>query len=102
MQWERHTDIRASKAYKIISIILTTIKDALKRGEDVWIPGFGIFRIRVKKATRSNCAYFPGGKYRTRKPIQEVRDIPPKTYVWFEPSKVLLRHINTPQESHEG
>jgi len=37
------TGIPIKKCYKIINIILSTIKEGLKRGEQVYIPGFGIF-----------------------------------------------------------
>lgn len=82
--------MRVSKAYKIVGALVQAITEALQRGEDVSIPGFGIFRWRTKKATRANCGYFFGGKGT----VQMVKDIPARRYVHFKPSKVLLRDLN--------
>lgn len=90
-------NMRCSTAYKIAGTIIKVIVDALKRGESVEIPGFGIFRWYTKPATRSSCVYY----YHVDKKVRcLIRDIPPKKFVKFYPSKVLIRFIN--EEQHES
>lgn len=83
---------RSGPAARAVSAVFKAIADALLRGEEVKIDGFGIFRIRTRKPTRSPCYYFYGkhkGSY------WEVKELPEKKYVIFQPSKALERLINT-------
>lgn len=81
---------RSGTAYEVVQKIQQAMTKALLIGERVSIKGFGIFSLRVKPATRSSCYYFYGKK----KGPWAIVDIPAKTYVHFEPSKVLLRILN--------
>lgn len=86
------------KGYEIVKAIQKAMTDALWRGEKVIIPGFGIFSIRERKATRSPCYYFYGRK---EKGLHwEIKDLPSKKYVHFQPAKPLLRYLNGRNESY--
>jgi nucleoid DNA-binding protein len=89
---ERRTFIRASKATHIVNAILDTIVAALRRGEPVWVPGFGKFTLRTKPSRRRQCQYFYGRKHG---PVL-LRKLPAKVYVHFQPAKPLLRTLNKP------
>jgi nucleoid DNA-binding protein len=84
---------RTGPAAKAVNAIFAAITNALLRGEEVRIDGFGIFRIRTRKPTRSPCYYFYGRKHKGT--YWEVKDLPEKRYVVFLPSKPLKRLINT-------
>ena len=79
------------KSYRIVKSIFDVIADALQRGDSVKIDGLGIFRIREKPATRSACYYFYG---RSNKVKCVIKDIPAKRYVYFQPSKPIIRKLN--------
>lgn len=77
---------------KVVNAIITSIESALLRGEDVKIEGFGIFRIRTRPPRKNLAYYFYGLKCKGLH--KEVITLPAKTYVYFQPSKVLSRMIN--------
>lgn len=80
-------------AYELVRTIQKVMTAALLRGEEVEIPGFGIFRKRVRPAMRRTCGYFYGKL--NPNPPQILKTIPAKTYIHFQPSKALLRYINS-------
>lgn len=88
-----HRSIRASEGYRLVRLIFKTIKKALLRGESVWIPGFGKFKLHTRPPTRRTCGYFYGNKNKFNAP-QILKSLPPKTYVHFTPAKPLLRFLN--------
>jgi nucleoid DNA-binding protein len=75
-----------------VNAVFRVIKDALLRGEEVAVAGFGKFKIRVRPAKRSACD--PSYSNRKRGQVTIIKQLPPKPYVHFEPSKVLLRMLN--------
>jgi integration host factor subunit beta len=66
-----------------VNLFFDTIKEALKRGEEIELRGFGSFRFRERGA-RS------GRNPRTGDPVQ----VPPKKVLYFKPSKLLKDLIN--------
>ncbi len=60
-----------------------SIKDAILKGEEIEIRGFGSFRFR-KRTSRS------GRNPRTGAPVK----VPPKKVLFFKPSKLLKEMIN--------
>lgn len=85
-----HFNIRASKAYKIVGHIVRTMIEALERGEEIRISGFGVFRLITQPARRRNHGYFHNLKF-----IQnEIKTHKARKVVHFKPSKVLKRFIN--------
>jgi len=89
------------KSQTVVNAILKTIVEALHRGEPVEILGFGTLLVRTKPPTRSAVPVrlkIPGEYVGDRTPPKlrcvEIRNIPARQYVWFQPSKVLLRLLN--------
>lgn len=79
------------ESWRILNAILKTITSALQRGETVKIHGFGIFKIRTRRAHRYHAYFYPRlGKGQHG----EICMLPEKQYVFFQPSKVLLRMLN--------
>lgn len=66
-----------------VNLFFDTIKDAILRGEEIEIRGFGSFRFR-NRTSRS------GRNPRTGKPVK----VPPKKVLYFKPSKLLKELIN--------
>jgi nucleoid DNA-binding protein len=66
-----------------VNLFFQTIKDALLRGEEIELRGFGSFRFR-KRGARS------GRNPRTGKPVR----VPPKKVLYFKPSKLIKNMIN--------
>jgi integration host factor subunit beta len=66
-----------------VNLFFETIKDALKRGEEIELRGFGSFRFRTRNARA-------GRNPRTGEPVQ----VPPKKVLYFKPSKLLKNMIN--------
>lgn len=66
-----------------INLFFQTIKEALLKGEEIELRGFGSFRFR-KRGARA------GRNPRTGKPVQ----VPPKKVLYFKPSKLLKNMIN--------
>ncbi len=76
-------DISKQEAETGVNLFFETIKDALQRGEEIELRGFGSFRFR-SRAARS------GRNPRTGEPVQ----VPPKKVLYFKPSKLLKSMIN--------
>lgn len=76
-------NISKQEAETGINLFFQTIKEALQRGEEIELRGFGSFRFRQRHA-RS------GRNPRTGDPVQ----VPPKKVLFFKPSKLLKNQIN--------
>lgn len=83
---------RHGKASTIVRAVLDSVANALHRGERVKIPGFGVFFIRERRATRRRCYYFYGRKQKGL--YTKIELLPAKKRVVFKPSKVLIKLIN--------
>jgi integration host factor subunit beta len=66
-----------------VDLFFQSIKDAILKGEEIEIRGFGSFRFR-KRTSRS------GRNPRTGAPVK----VPPKKVLFFKPSKLLKEMIN--------
>jgi integration host factor subunit beta len=66
-----------------VNFFFQTMKEALLRGEEIELRGFGSFRFR-KRGARS------GRNPRTGKPVQ----VPSKKVLYFKPSKLIKNMIN--------
>jgi integration host factor subunit beta len=76
-------NISKQEAETGVNLFFQAIKDALKKGEEIELRGFGSFRFRERGA-RS------GRNPRTGDPVQ----VPPKRVLYFKPSKLLRNQIN--------
>ena len=76
-------DVSKQEAEDGVNLFFDTIKDAILRGEEIEIRGFGSFRFR-NRTSRS------GRNPRTGKPVK----VPPKKVLYFKPSKLLKELIN--------
>jgi len=76
-------DITKQEAEKGVNIFFNTLKEAIKKGEEIELRGFGSFRIR-KRGSRS------GRNPRTGEPVR----VPSKKVIYFKPSKILKQSIN--------
>jgi integration host factor subunit beta len=76
-------EISKQEAETGVNLFFETIKDALKRGEEIELRGFGSFRFRTRNARA-------GRNPRTGEPVQ----VPPKKVLYFKPSKLLKNMIN--------
>ncbi|MFC2163421.1 HU family DNA-binding protein [Acidobacteriota bacterium] len=75
--------ISKQEAESGVNLFFQTIKEALERGEEIELRGFGSFRFRQRQA-RS------GRNPRTGEPVK----VPPKKVLYFKPSKLLKSIIN--------
>lgn len=79
------------KAWEIVNTVFQTMTRAFQRGESVRIDGLGTFVVRTRRATRQTHYFLPHlGKGRH----VEVNDVPEKYYIFFQPTKPLVRSIN--------
>ena len=79
----KEMDISKQEAEEGVNLFFQTIRDALLRGEEIELRGFGSFRFRTRGA-RS------GRNPRTGNPVQ----VPSKKVLYFKPSKVIKNMIN--------
>jgi integration host factor subunit beta len=79
----REMNISKQEAEAGVNLFFQTIKEALERGEEIELRGFGSFRFRQRQA-RS------GRNPRTGEPVK----VPPKKVLYFKPSKLLKSIIN--------
>ena len=79
-------------SYKIVRAITTAITNALKRGEKVYVKGFGTFQINTWKPRCTGSNFID--PYRNRSPVPLHH--PSKRKVAFKPSKTVLAMINIP------
>jgi len=76
-------DIPKQEAENGVNLFFETLRDAILKGEEIEIRGFGSFRFR-KRTSRS------GRNPRTGAPVK----VPPKKVLYFKPSKLLKEMIN--------
>jgi integration host factor subunit beta len=79
----REMNIPKQEAEEGVDLFFRSIKDAILKGEEIEIRGFGSFRFR-KRTSRS------GRNPRTGAPVK----VPPKKVLFFKPSKLLKELIN--------
>lgn len=79
----KEMDISKQDAEIGVNLFFETIKDAILRGEEIELRGFGSFRFRQREG-RS------GRNPRTGEPVE----VPPKKVLYFKPSKLLKNMIN--------
>ncbi len=82
-QIAKEMDISKQEAESGVNLFFQMIKEALQRGEEIELRGFGSFRFRERQA-RS------GRNPRTGEPVK----VPPKKVLYFKPSKLLKSLIN--------
>jgi integration host factor subunit beta len=80
----REMDIPKQEAEEGVNLFFHSIKEAILRGEEIEIRGFGSFRFR-RRTSRS------GRNPRTGEPVK----VPPKKVLYFKPSKLLKELINS-------
>jgi len=79
----KEMSISKQEAETGVNLFFQTIKEALEKGEEIELRGFGSFRFR-KRHARS------GRNPRTGDPVE----VPPKKVLYFKPSKLLKMIIN--------
>ena len=79
----KEMDISKQEAEAGVNLFFQTIKEAIERGEEIELRGFGSFRFRQREA-RS------GRNPRTGEPVQ----VPPKKVLYFKSSKHLKNLFN--------
>ncbi len=87
-------DRRSGLGFKIKSAILKAIVKGLQSGEDVQIKSLGIFKLRTKPPSKRYHTFFYGKKSGPRL----LTETPAKTYVHFQPSKLILKELNPCQK----
>ncbi|MDH4271492.1 MAG: integration host factor subunit beta [Candidatus Aminicenantes bacterium] len=80
----REMDIPKQEAEEGVNLFFQSIKEAILRGEEIEIRGFGSFRFR-KRTSRA------GRNPRTGEPVK----VPPKKVLYFKPSKLLKQMLNS-------
>lgn len=89
---------RKGEAWEIVNAIFITIRDALLRGEEVRISGFGIFKVREMPAYKGYRYFYP---YLRKKGLHsEMWEFPARKKIVFQPSSVLktLVRESNPEE----
>ncbi len=79
----RRMDIPKQEAEQGVNLFFQSIKEAILKGEEIEIRGFGSFRFR-NRTSRA------GRNPRTGAPVK----VPPKKVLYFKPSKLLKEMIN--------
>ncbi len=79
----RRMDIPKQEAEQGVNLFFQAIKEAILKGEEIEIRGFGSFRFR-NRTSRA------GRNPRTGAPVK----VPPKKVLYFKPSKLLKEMIN--------
>jgi nucleoid DNA-binding protein len=82
---------RPDKAHQIIRAIQTAMTDALHRGEDIRIDGFGIFRIHTRPSKPNRQTFIMG---RPAIKTSEIVVAPARKVVKFTPSEALRAMVN--------
>lgn len=80
----RTMDIPKQEAEEGVNLFFQSIKEAILRGEEIEIRGFGSFRFR-KRTSRA------GRNPRTGEPVK----VPSKKVLYFKPSKLLKERLNS-------
>lgn len=82
-QIAKEMNISKQEAESGVNLFFQMIKEALQRGEEIELRGFGSFRFRERQARA-------GRNPRTGAPVK----VPPKKVLYFKPSKLLKHMIN--------
>lgn len=80
----RTMDIPKQEAEEGVNLFFQSIKEAILRGEEIEIRGFGSFRFR-RRTSRA------GRNPRTGEPVK----VPSKKVLYFKPSKLLKERLNS-------
>ena len=78
-----HPNILRKDMEKILDIVFTEIVEALNRGENIEIRGFGSYKVKLRKARL-------GRNPKNSEPVQ----IPEKKAIKWKMSKILYRRLN--------
>jgi len=79
----REMNLSRQEAELGVNLFFETIKDAILRGEEIELRGFGSFRFRERGSRL-------GRNPRTGESVK----VPPKKVLYFKPSKLLKNLIN--------
>lgn len=79
----KEMNISKQEAETGVNFFFGTIKEAILKGEEIELRGFGSFRFRHRRARA-------GRNPRTGEPVK----VPPKKVLYFKPSKLLKNMIN--------
>ncbi len=79
----KELNISKQEAENAVNLFFETVKEAILRGEEIELRGFGSFRFRQRNSRA-------GRNPRTGDPVQ----VPPKKVLYFKPSKILKNMIN--------
>jgi nucleoid DNA-binding protein len=79
----KEMEISRQEAETGVNLFFQTLKEAIERGEEIELRGFGSFRFRRREART-------GRNPRTGEPVK----VPPKKVLYFKPSKYLKNLIN--------
>jgi len=79
----RDMNIPKQEAEQGVNLFFTTIRDALLKGQEIEVRGFGSFRFRTRPGRT-------GRNPRTGTPVS----VPSKKVLYFKPSKQLKELIN--------
>lgn len=79
----KEMDISRQEAETGVNLFFDTIKEALQKGEEIELRGFGSFRFRER-----------GGRVGRNPRTGETVNVPPKKVLYFKPSKILKNLIN--------
>jgi DNA-binding protein HU-beta len=77
------TGFTKKDSLKLMNAFIDTTSQALKKGDKIWLPGFGTFRV-VKKNAREVRNPSSGAKIK----------VAAKNYVKFKAGTVLAKHVN--------
>ena len=78
-----HPNILRKDMEKILDIVFTEIVEALNRGENIEIRGFGSYKVKLRKARL-------GRNPKNSEPVQ----IPEKKAIKWKMSKILYKRLN--------
>ncbi|MBS3818537.1 integration host factor subunit beta [bacterium] len=79
----KEMNISRQEAETGVNLFFDTIKEALQKGEEIELRGFGSFRFRER-----------GGRVGRNPRTGEAVNVPPKKVLYFKPSKILKNLIN--------
>lgn len=78
-----------SRDRRVVKAVINSMINALKRGEKVSIPGFGIFKVKSYKPRKHT-----GNFFYKRIHSAMISDLPDRKRVLFRPSSALKYMIN--------
>ncbi len=81
--------IAKKECKQVIEVFLASVQDALVRGESVELRGFGIFKVRHRKAR-------PGRNPKTGEPVE----VPSRSVPIFQPSNLFRARVDRGAKSY--